>query len=75
QVHAALSGLRERDREVLLLSAWEELSNSQIATVLGCSVEAAAQRVHRAKQRLGRSFRAQPGNESPSNSADGSENA
>jgi len=72
QVHAALSGLREKDREVLLLSAWEELSNDQIATVLGCSVEAAAQRVHRARQRLGRSFRALSRG-GPSPNADGSE--
>lgn len=58
QVHEALNGLREKDREVLLLAAWEELSNDQIALIVGCSTEAAAQRVHRAKQKLGRTFRA-----------------
>ncbi len=58
QLHEALVGIRDSDREVLLLSAWEELSNEAIAVVLGCSTEAAAQRLHRAKQRLGRKFRA-----------------
>lgn len=57
-VQSALGGLREKDREVLLLAAWEELRNDQIAAVIGCTTDAAAQRVHRAKQRLGRSFRA-----------------
>lgn len=56
-VQLALESLRAPDREVLLLAAWEELSNDQIARVVGCSVPAAAQRVHRAKQRLGRAYR------------------
>lgn len=59
QVHAALQALRKKDREVLLLAAWEELSNEQIAETIGCSPEAAAQRVHRAKKKLGTTFRAQ----------------
>ena len=58
QVHAALGDLRDRDREVLLLAAWEELSNAEIAQVIGVSTQAAAQRIHRAKQRLGRKYRA-----------------
>ena len=58
QVHAALQALREKDREVLLLAAWEELSNAQIAAALGCSTQTAAQRLHRAKRKLGRTFRA-----------------
>jgi RNA polymerase sigma-70 factor (ECF subfamily) len=49
--------MRPKDREVLRLAAWEELSNESIAVVLGCSIEAAAQRLHRAKRRLGRTFR------------------
>lgn len=75
QVHAALSGLREGDREVLLLAAWEELSNDQIAAVIGCSTEAAAQRIHRAKQKLGRSFRALSGDGFPPIAANGNEQA
>lgn len=58
QVHVALAALRDRDREVLLLASWEELSNGEVAAVIGVSTEAAAQRIHRAKQRLGRKYRA-----------------
>jgi RNA polymerase sigma-70 factor (ECF subfamily) len=75
QVHAALSVLRGKDREVLLLAAWEELSNDQIAAAIGCSTEAAAQRVHRAKQKLGRAFRALSTSGQPPTVADGSERA
>lgn len=64
--------MRDKDREVLMLASWEELSNGSIGVVLGCSTEAAAQRLHRAKQRLGRTFRALQ--DSPLESrADGSE--
>jgi RNA polymerase sigma-70 factor (ECF subfamily) len=73
QVHAALGSLREKDREVLLLAAWEELSNDQIAAAVGCSPEAAAQRVHRAKKKLGSAFRALSGR--PPTVANGSERA
>lgn len=48
----ALAGLRENDREALLLSAWEGLSAKQAATVLGCSPTAFAVRLHRARRRL-----------------------
>lgn len=51
-VHAALARLRPGDAEVLRLWAWEELATSQIATVMGISENAAAIRLHRAKQRL-----------------------
>ncbi len=60
-VWEALWALAEQDREVLLLSAWEELPNPQIAQVLGCSTDAAAQRLHRAKRRLGAQFRSRQG--------------
>ena len=49
---AALSGLSERDREVVLLAAWEELDSGEIAAVLGCSRTAARVRLHRARRRL-----------------------
>ncbi len=75
QVHRALEQMRERDREVLLLAAWEELSHGQIAVVLGCSSQAASQRIHRAKQRLGRTFRDLSQGELPPTVADGSERA
>ncbi|HEU4915375.1 MAG TPA: sigma-70 family RNA polymerase sigma factor [Acidimicrobiia bacterium] len=48
---AALQQLRPIDREVLMLSAWEELTGPQIASALGISVAAAEQRLHRAKER------------------------
>lgn len=50
-IDAALS-LHERDREILLLAAWERLSTAEIASVLGCSENAAALRLHRARRRL-----------------------
>jgi RNA polymerase sigma-70 factor (ECF subfamily) len=66
-VGIALTELGERDREVLLLSAWEGLEPAQIAIVLGCSRTAATVRLHRARRRLaamvlgaGASTRSQP---------------
>jgi RNA polymerase sigma factor (sigma-70 family) len=51
-VEVALSRLSPSDREVLRLAAWEELQPAEIAAVLGCSANAAAVRLHRARQRL-----------------------
>jgi RNA polymerase sigma-70 factor (ECF subfamily) len=51
-VMSALSKLKESDREILLLSTWEELSAPEIGTVLDISTTAAEQRLHRAKQRF-----------------------
>lgn len=48
----ALSHLSEGDREVLCLHAWDELSTSEAAVVLGCSRTAAKVRLHRARGRL-----------------------
>jgi RNA polymerase sigma-70 factor (ECF subfamily) len=53
--HEVLEQLRrlgERDREVLLLVAWEGLSLSEVAAAMGCSVTAATVRLHRARRRL-----------------------
>ena len=47
-----LSTMRAGDQEVLRLSIWEELAAPGIAVVIGCSVSAAGQRLHRAKKRL-----------------------
>jgi RNA polymerase sigma-70 factor (ECF subfamily) len=49
----AFAALGERDREVLLLTAWEGLSAKQAARVLGCSPQAFWVRTHRARKRLG----------------------
>lgn len=51
-VQRALAQLRPVDAEILRLSAWEELTPSQIAVVMGCSPNAAAVRLHRARMRL-----------------------
>ncbi len=48
----ALSTLKERDQEILRLAAWEQLPYHEIAEIVGCSVNAVAIRVHRARGRL-----------------------
>ncbi|MDH3308072.1 MAG: sigma-70 family RNA polymerase sigma factor [Acidimicrobiia bacterium] len=48
----AIERLRPADREILLLSAWEELDHATIGRVLGCSTHAVDQRIHRAIARL-----------------------
>jgi RNA polymerase sigma-70 factor, ECF subfamily len=55
---AAFADLSECDREVLRLVAWEGLSASQAAVVLGCSALACRVRYHRAKTRLARRLEA-----------------
>jgi RNA polymerase sigma-70 factor, ECF subfamily len=55
-VLAAIAKLRPIDQEVLRLSIWEDLSASEIAEAVECSVSAAEQRLHRAKRRLARSL-------------------
>lgn len=52
EVAAALGTLSPRDREVIRLRAWEELTAPQIAMVLGCSVAAAEKRIARSSARL-----------------------
>lgn len=49
---AAFGRLRQKDREILALEGWEGLTPAQIATVLGCSGNAARIRLHRARRRL-----------------------
>jgi RNA polymerase sigma-70 factor (ECF subfamily) len=53
-VHQALDGLGPRDREILTLSAWDDLDNGGIAEVLGVSEKNVAVRLHRARKRLAR---------------------
>lgn len=48
----ALDRLPERDREILRLVAWEGLTHAEVAIALGITPNAAAIRVHRARQRL-----------------------
>lgn len=57
RVRDALLRLEARDREALLLTAWEDLSNADAAFVLGCSLTAFKVRLLRARRRLGRALR------------------
>ncbi len=53
-IRAALGRLDERDREVLLLTAWDRLDRDAIAVVLGCTRANVAVRLMRARRRLAR---------------------
>lgn len=55
-LHAALARLDRGDREVLLLSRFQELSFTEIAGLLECSVGAAKVRAHRALRELRDTF-------------------
>jgi len=56
-----LARLSSADQEVLRLVAWEDLSNDQVAVVLGITSNAAAIRLHRARRRFIATFEATPG--------------
>jgi predicted DNA-binding protein (UPF0251 family) len=56
RVAAALAGLAERDREALMLVAWDGLEHRVAATVMGCSTGAFTVRVHRARRKLERAL-------------------
>ena len=62
---AALATLNDRDREVLLLTAWEGLSSERAAVVLGCSSQAIRVRAHRARKRLASALRTLEENSTP----------
>jgi RNA polymerase sigma factor (sigma-70 family) len=51
-LHTALARLHHDDREVLLLSRFQELSFAEISGILECSVGAAKVRAHRALREL-----------------------
>ena len=57
RVLAATGRLRPADQEILRLAAWEELPHDQISRLLGCSVAAVDQRLHRARKRLAKEYR------------------
>jgi RNA polymerase sigma-70 factor (ECF subfamily) len=52
ELDAALRGLRDSDREALLLVAWEDLTPTQAATALGITPTAFRVRLFRARRRL-----------------------
>jgi RNA polymerase sigma-70 factor, ECF subfamily len=56
RVLAALAALSERDREVLLLHAWDGLDHATAGSVMGCSAATFAVRLHRARDRFARAL-------------------
>jgi RNA polymerase sigma-70 factor (ECF subfamily) len=56
EILTALASLDERDQELLLLDAWEELDRRQLAGVFGVSAGTAAVRLFRARRRLARAL-------------------
>ncbi|WP_327003230.1 sigma-70 family RNA polymerase sigma factor [Dactylosporangium sp. NBC_01737] len=57
EIAHALRALPEGDREVLRLVAWEGLTADDLAVALGCSVNAARIRLHRARRRFAEALR------------------
>ncbi|MFZ1992469.1 MAG: sigma-70 family RNA polymerase sigma factor [Solirubrobacteraceae bacterium] len=55
----ALSTMREKDRETLLLVAWEGLTPAQAATVLGINANTFSARLSRARRRFERALAAE----------------
>ena len=53
-VHQALDQLRPNDREILTLAVWDDLTNHEIAEVMGTTAKSVAVRLHRARKRLAR---------------------
>src|SRR5690606_10764582 len=52
RVLGSLKDLSESDRELLLLTAWDGLSPSEVAAVLGLSAATVRVRLHRARRRF-----------------------
>jgi RNA polymerase sigma factor (sigma-70 family) len=57
RLRAALAGLSDSDRELLLLVAWEGLTHAEAAAALGISQVAARSRLHRARTRALKALR------------------
>ncbi|WP_307794449.1 RNA polymerase sigma factor [Arthrobacter cavernae] len=55
-VHETLDTLRPKDRDILQLAYWDELSLSEIAAILGCTDAAAKVRLHRAREAFRRAM-------------------
>ena len=52
KVHACMEKLSPTDRALLTLFYWDELSLQEIATSVGCNVNAAKTRLYRARERF-----------------------
>jgi RNA polymerase sigma-70 factor, ECF subfamily len=59
-LRSGLAALPERDREILMLTAWEGLTPTEIATVIGTSANVVRVRLHRARTRIERRFAGEP---------------
>jgi len=56
QVMAAMEHLRSEERELLRLALWEQVPHTEIARMLGCSTQAATQRIYRATRRVAKEY-------------------
>lgn len=65
RVRAALAGLSEQDRELLMLTSWDDLDVATAAAVVGCSRAALRVRLHRARKRLANLLVTQPSGAAP----------
>jgi RNA polymerase sigma-70 factor (ECF subfamily) len=65
ELDAALAGLKETDRELVLLVAWDGFGVAQAGELLGLKPEAARQRYSRARARLRDALSAAPRGRSP----------
>ena len=52
----AVRRLKPKDREIVMLDVWEELTREQIAELLGMNRATVDQRIHRSYQRLARAL-------------------
>jgi RNA polymerase sigma-70 factor (ECF subfamily) len=66
RLEAAIASLDEHDREVILMKLYEQLSNQEVATVLGLSEAATSMRYLRAIRRLRAILVPRPGSQSES---------
>lgn len=57
EVEDAVRRLQPKDREIVMLYAWEDLSRETIADMLGMSKAAVDQRIHRSYKRLARALK------------------
>jgi RNA polymerase sigma-70 factor (ECF subfamily) len=55
-ISSAFTSLSDTDRDVLRLLYWEDLRRSEIAEVLGCTINALNVRIHRAHEHLRRAL-------------------
>jgi len=56
EVASAVRNLSRRDREIVMLYAWEDLPRDDIAEIMGMTRSAVDQRIHRSYQRLARAL-------------------